>query len=102
LLRDRRRRVANGEIATTSNRNACVLRVTSKTGEPLAGVGLAVEQATGPVPEIAYVTGDDGRVRMGLPSGEAVLRLFLPDGSSRCAKLFVRDQPDQVHHLQID
>lgn len=76
--------------------------MTSKAGEPLAGVTLAVERATAPIPEIAYVTGEDGRVRMGLPIGEAALRLFLPDGSRRTMQLFVRDEADQVHHLQMD
>ena len=76
--------------------------MTSKAGERLAGVTLAVERATAPVPEIAYLTGDDGQVRMGLPIGEAVLRVFLPDGSSRTTQLLVRDEADQIYQLQMD
>jgi hypothetical protein len=73
-----------------------------KTGAPLVGVTLAVERATAPMPEIAYVTDAKGRVRLGLPVGEVALRLFLPDGTSRMTALRVSDEAEQEHDVQID
>jgi hypothetical protein len=89
-------------IGSTVERLPCYLRVTTRNGRPLAGVTFAVEQAEGPVPEIAYTTGPDGVARIGLPPGKVALRFFLADGRQQPVSLTIRAEPEQTYDVTID
>lgn len=82
-------------------RIACVLRVTGRGGRPLAGMMLVVEQASAPVPEMAYVTDDAGGARLGLPPGPAVIRFFRGDYSRRVT-LTIEDAPDRTYEVVLE
>ena len=68
-------------------RHPCTLIVRGSNGQPLAGIRFVVERAQGPVPELGYVTGPGGEATVGLPAGEATIRFFLPNGTSRTSVL---------------
>jgi hypothetical protein len=84
------------------DRLPCYLRIRTRNGRPLAAVNFAVEEATAPVPEIAYTTGEDGVARIGLPPGPVRLRFFLPDGRQQSASLIIGTTPEQTYEVQID
>ena len=54
------------------------------------------------MPEIGYVTGQDGTAHAGLPPGEASLRFFLPDGRSEVVVMRVRDEPYATYTVTLD
>jgi hypothetical protein len=60
-----------------------------------------VEQASEPVPELAYVTGADGRASVGLPPGEVGVRFFLPDGTAQTAALHVAAEAGREYVVRL-
>lgn len=82
-------------------RVAQILRVVDETGQPLAGVTLAVLSAQGPVPDLGYRTGDDGRVQVGLPPGATTIEAILPDGKRLCLSLEAVDRAGHEHELRV-
>lgn len=83
-------------------RLACRLIVRDRQGRPLAGLRIAVEHASEATPDLAAVTGPDGRARLGLPPGGVGLALFLPDGTRRVAEIVVGDDPDRTYEVNLD
>jgi len=64
-------------------------------------VRFVVEQASEPVPELAYVTGSDGRASVGLPPGGVSVRFFLPDGTAHTAALQVAAEPGREYVVRL-
>ncbi len=62
---------------------------------------IAVEQAEGPVPEMMYLTGEDGTAQIGLPEGRVMLRIFASGKSSR-AELQIGVEPEQTYEVRVD
>ena len=60
-----------------------------------------VEQASEPVPELAYVTGSDGRASVGLPPGDVSVRFFLPDGTAHTAALHVAPEAGREYVVRL-
>lgn len=83
-------------------RVACMLRLLGRDGRALAGARLAVVRAAGAVPEMAYVADADGRLRIGLPPGEAEVRIFPPAGEPRLASFHVGDADGHTYDLSVD
>ncbi|ODM75045.1 hypothetical protein A6X20_16755 [Bradyrhizobium elkanii] len=73
-----------------------------RDGQPLAAARIAVEQASGPVPELMYQTDADGHVQIGLPPGEVRLRIFAASGESYSVDINVGAEPDKIYDLTID
>ncbi len=82
-------------------RVAQILQVMDAQGVPCPGIALAVASAQGPTPEMAYVTGADGRVRIGLPPGEAVLHAFHSDGGRQTFSIQASSEPEHAHELRM-
>jgi hypothetical protein len=78
-----------------------IVRVVGLDGRPVAGVTLAVLSAAGPAPEMAYVTGGDGRVRIGLPPGTAELEAFAADGKHQRFSIDAAKEPGREHELHM-
>ena len=79
----------------------CTLVVEGSGGEPLARVKFAVEKASEPVPEMAYMTGPDGRASVGLPPGDVSVRFFLPDGSAQTADLRIEPASGREYVVRL-
>lgn len=60
--------------------------VVDAQGTPVEGALVSVAESEGPVPEIALRTGSDGRFRVPLPPGRALLRAYAPDGTAGSAE----------------
>jgi hypothetical protein len=75
--------------------------VAASDGRPVAGARIAVERAEEPVPEMMYVTGEDGTVQIGLPKGHVVLRVFAHGKSSR-AELWIGSDSGQTYAVHVD
>ena len=82
-------------------RVAQIVRVTDAAARPRAGVTLAVRKAQGPVPEMAWVTGQDGCVRIGLPPGPAELEAFDAAGHRTVFAIEASDRSGQVHDVTL-
>ncbi|APG15103.1 hypothetical protein BKD09_43040 [Bradyrhizobium japonicum] len=93
-----------GRLGLTASvpRNRCFIHVTLRDGQPLAGARIAVEQASGPVPELMYQTDADGHAQIGLPTGEVRLRIFTASGESRSVDINVGAEPDKTYDVTID
>jgi hypothetical protein len=78
------------------------LRLRDAGGKPCAGITVAVRDAAGPVPELGYVTGDDGEVQIGLPPGSATLEALLSDGRRHCFAIEASGEPGRCHKVQLD
>lgn len=83
-------------------RSRCFIHVTDRAGRPLVGARIAIEQASGPVPEMMYVTDADGRLQIGLPPGEVRLRVFAASGETHTVNIDVGVEPDKTYNVQID
>lgn len=76
-----------------------VFRVLDPAGRPWPGVTLSVVSAQGPFPELAYRTGQDGGVRIGLPPGPAVLEAIASSGTRRRFAIVASGNEGAVHEL---
>lgn len=83
------------------SRHLCTVAVRGSKGEALAQIPFSIEQASEPVPEMAYVTDAAGMASVGLPPGPARMRFFLPDGSSQVATVTALDQPGTTYELTL-
>jgi hypothetical protein len=90
------------DIKVAVTRNPCIIQVTNRNGRPLAEARIAVEQADGPVPELMYVTDDEGKVQIGLPPGRILLRIFPQGGKSSSAEIEVSDEPARTYNVRTD
>jgi hypothetical protein len=79
----------------------CIVEVRGSHGQVLPHTRIVVESASEPMPEMAYVTDQDGRAQVGLPAGEVGLRMFLADGTSRTSSLRVADEPGRTYALRL-
>jgi hypothetical protein len=84
-----------------SKRVAQDLRVLNEHGQPCAGVSIAVIVAEGPTPEIAYLTDEEGGVRIGLPPGKATLEAFLPGGGRERFSIDASADPGVRQELRL-
>lgn len=78
-----------------------IVRMLDRAGRAQAGVTFVVRSAQGPVPEMAYVTGEDGCVRIGLPPGTTELEALAADGSAQRFTIDAADEPGCRHDLII-
>jgi hypothetical protein len=76
--------------------------VVDKDSSPVAGVTLAVLSAEGPVPELAYVTGADGSVQIGLPPGAALLETTDAQGARRRFSIEATATAGHSHDLHLE
>ncbi|HEV2606335.1 MAG TPA: hypothetical protein VGU24_22020 [Microvirga sp.] len=83
-------------------RVARIVILSDSGGSPVGGAVVTVARATISVPELAYVTGDDGRVRIGLPPGPALLSVALPSGEVRTIEVAVGDEAEGVLSMTIE
>ncbi len=86
---------------TVVARHPCIVAVRGSNGKPLAHIRFVVESAPEPVPEMGYVTDVDGQAHIGLPTGDVVLRFFLPDGASRQCALRIGDAPARTYVVKV-
>ena len=82
-------------------RVAQILRLLDQQGRPCGEVTLAVVEAEGPAPEMAYLTGPDGRAQIGLPPGRAVLEATAPDGRRQKFSIEAAAEPGREHELRM-
>ena len=82
-------------------RVAQTVRLLDEAGRPCVDAILAAVSAQGPVPELGYRTGTDGRARIGLPPGEALLEATLVDGRRRRYRIEVTTEPEYEHELRM-
>jgi hypothetical protein len=87
-----------GEVKRVAQR----LHVRDSDGRPCAGITVAVTKAQGPVPELGYVTGDDGEVQIGLPPGPASFEVLLPDGRRHSFAIKVSAESGRCHEVKLD
>jgi hypothetical protein len=86
-----------GALARTGQ----IVRIVDDEQNPRSGVILAVLAAEEPVPEMAYRTGEDGTVRIGLPEGRVVLEATVPGGVSRRFEIQGAQLEGAVHELTL-
>ncbi len=67
-------------------------------GTPLAGAGISVASAPVAMPDIAQLTGADGRFVLGVPApGTYVVGVTAPDGETRRVEMIVGEgDPEPV------
>lgn len=82
-------------------RVAQIVRVTDAARRPRAGIRLAVLSAQGPVPELGYVTGEDGSARIGLPPGPATLEAIDPEGDRQLFEIEAGQSQGSVCELRM-
>ncbi|MCP9234866.1 carboxypeptidase-like regulatory domain-containing protein [Lewinella sp. JB7] len=76
-------------------------RVVDAGGRPVPEVSVSIRDAPASIPDLATLTGDDGRFTLNnLPAGEYVLRLVPPTGGTRTAAVTV-DGRAEVTDLRV-